>query len=64
MKTSGDFISMCDQDPLLLENIVMGDETCVTNSIQNQNGNRWHGVHQLPCNQKRVVCKNPRSKHC
>ena len=27
METSGDFISMCDQDPLLLENIVMGDET-------------------------------------
>ena len=27
MKTSGDFISMCDQDPLLLENFVMGDET-------------------------------------
>ena len=27
MKTSGDFISMCDQDPLLLENIAMGDET-------------------------------------
>ena len=27
MKTSGDFISTCDQDPLLLENIVTGDET-------------------------------------
>ena len=26
METSGGFISMCDQDPLLLENIVMGDE--------------------------------------
>ena len=25
METSGDFISMCDQDPLLLENIVTGD---------------------------------------
>ena len=27
METSGDFISMCDQEPLLLENIVTGDET-------------------------------------
>ena len=27
METSGDFISMCDQDPLVLENIVTGDET-------------------------------------
>ena len=27
MGTSGDFISMYDQDPLLLENIVTGDET-------------------------------------
>ena len=27
METSGDFISMCDQEPLLLENIVMRDET-------------------------------------
>ena len=27
METSGDFISMCDYDPLLLENIVTGDET-------------------------------------
>ena len=27
METSGDFISMCDQDPLLLENITTGDET-------------------------------------
>ena len=27
METTGDFISMCDQDPLLLENIVTGDET-------------------------------------
>ena len=27
METSGDFISMCDQDPLFLENIVTGDET-------------------------------------
>ena len=35
METSGDLISMCDQDPLLLENIVTG----------NQNGNQWCGVH-------------------
>ena len=27
MKISGDFISMCDQDPLLSENIVTGDGT-------------------------------------
>ncbi|KAJ4447653.1 hypothetical protein ANN_09660 [Periplaneta americana] len=27
METSGDFISMCDQDPLLLKTIVTGDET-------------------------------------
>ena len=27
METSGNFISMCDQDPLLLKNIVTGDET-------------------------------------
>ena len=27
METSGDLISMCDQDPMLLENIVSGDET-------------------------------------
>ena len=27
METSGDFISICDQDPMLLENIVTGDET-------------------------------------
>ena len=35
-----------------------------TSSIQNQNGNRWRGVHQIPHDQKRVICKNPRSKHC
>lgn len=64
METSGDFISMCDQDPLLLETIVTGDETWCTSSIRNQNGNRWHGVHRLPRDQKRVVFKNPRSKHC
>ena len=27
METSGDFIFMCDQDPLLLENVVAGEET-------------------------------------
>ena len=27
METSGDFITMCAQDPLLLKNIVRGDET-------------------------------------
>ena len=27
IETSGDFIFMCDQDPLLLENMVTGDET-------------------------------------
>ena len=27
METSGDFISMCDQNPLLLENNVTGNET-------------------------------------
>ena len=27
METSGDFISMCDHNPLLLENIVTGDES-------------------------------------
>ncbi|KAJ4427673.1 hypothetical protein ANN_25322 [Periplaneta americana] len=27
METSGDFISMCDQDPLVLKTIVTGDET-------------------------------------
>ena len=27
METSGDLIFVCDQDPLLLENIVTGDET-------------------------------------
>ena len=35
-----------------------------TSSIQNQNGNRWPGFHRLPRDQKRVVCKNPRPKHC
>ena len=35
-----------------------------TRSIQNQNSNRWRGVHWLPSDQKRVVCKIPRSKHC
>ena len=28
METSGDFISMCDQDPLLLENIVTEETWC------------------------------------
>ena len=41
METSEHFISMCDQDPLLHENIVTGDETGATSSIRNQNGNRW-----------------------
>ena len=27
METSGDLISMCDQDPLLVKNIVTGDDT-------------------------------------
>ena len=26
METSGDFISLCDQDPILLENVVTGDD--------------------------------------
>ena len=34
-----------------------------TSSIWNQNGNQWRGVHRLPQDQKRVVCKNLRSKH-
>ena len=35
-----------------------------TSSIRNQNGNRWRGAHRLPRDQKRVVCKNPMTKHC
>ena len=35
-----------------------------TSSIRNQNGNRWRGVHRLPRDKKRVVFKNPKSKHC
>ena len=35
-----------------------------TSSIRNQNGNRWRGVHRRPRDQIRVVCRNPRSKHC
>ena len=34
-----------------------------TSSIRNQNGNRWRAVHRLPRDQRRVVNKNPRSKH-
>ena len=32
-----------------------------TSSIRNHNGNRWRGVHRLPRDQKKSVCKNPRS---
>ena len=35
-----------------------------TSSIRNQNSNQWHSVHWLPHDRKRVICKNPRSKHC
>ena len=30
-----------------------------TISTRNENGNRWRGVHRLPRDQTRVVCKNP-----
>ena len=53
IETSGDFISMCDLDPLFLENIVRVDETWCYSSIRNQNGNRWRGVHRLPRDQKK-----------
>ena len=46
METSGDFISKCDQDPLLLENTSRGMKPGANSSIRNQNGNRWHGVHR------------------
>ena len=64
METSGDFISMCDQDPLLLENIVTEMRHGATSSIRKQNGNRWRGVHRLPRDQKRVFSKTPRPEHC
>jgi len=33
-----------------------------TSSIRNPSGNRWNGVHCLPCDPKRVACKIPRSR--
>ena len=63
MKTSGDLISMCGQDPLLLENNLTGDETWCYQFDPESKLNLWHCIHRLPCHQKRIVCKNPRSKH-
>ena len=64
METSGDFISMCDQDPLFLENIVTGDETwCYQFDPKSKRQSMawcWP-TFPLP---KKVICKNPRSKHC
>ena len=64
METSGVFISMCDQDPLLLENNVMGDETWC---YQFNPESKWQSVAWCSLTSlrpKRVVCKNSRSKHC
>ena len=57
MATSGDFISTCDQDPLLLENIVTGDEAGAISSIRKQNSNRWRGAHRLIRDQKESSAK-------
>ena len=65
MGNSGDFISMCDQDTLLLKKWPQEMRPGVTSSIRLQNGTRWRDVHRLPRDKKkRVICKNPRSKHC
>ena len=64
METSGDFISMCDHDPLLLENINTEDETlCFQFDPQSKRQSMaWcSSIFPRP---ERIVCKNPRSKHC
>ena len=53
METSGDFISMCDQNPLLLENNSWEIGSCAISSIRNQNSNRWCGVYRLPRDKKK-----------
>ena len=64
METSGDFISMCDQDPLLLENILTGDETwCYQFDPESKRQSMVLCSLTSPW-PKGVICKNPRSKHC
>ena len=53
METSRDFISMCDQDPLLVETSSREMRSGATSSIRNQNGNWWQGVHRLPQSEKK-----------
>ena len=63
METSGDFISICDQDPLLLENIVTGDETWC---YQFDPESKWQSMvrySQSSPQPKMSRLKNPRSKH-
>ena len=46
METSGDFISLCDHDPLLWKTSSREMTPDATSSQRNQNGNRCRGVHR------------------
>ena len=64
VETSGDFISMCCQDPLLLEYIITGDETWC---YQFDPESKWQSMAWCsPTSplRKRVFCNNRRSKYC
>ena len=63
MGTSGDFISMCDQDPFLLENIVTGDETWCYQFDPESKRQSMAWCSPTSPRPKKVVCKNPRPKH-
>ena len=64
IETSGDFISMCDLDPLFLENIVRVDETWCYNFDLESKRKSMAWCSPTSSRPKRVVCKNLRSKHC
>ncbi|KAJ4444890.1 hypothetical protein ANN_06688 [Periplaneta americana] len=62
VETSGDFISMCDQDPLLLKTIVTGDETwCYQFDPESKRQSMsWCSPTSPRPKKKKAVCKNPR----
>ncbi|KAJ4448109.1 hypothetical protein ANN_10121 [Periplaneta americana] len=60
METSGDFISMCDQDPLLLKTIVTRDEAWCYQFDPESKQQSMSWCSPTSPRPKKAVCKNPR----
>ena len=58
METSGDLISLCDQNPCFWKISSREMRPGATSSTRNQNGNRWRGVQQLSRFQKKSLQKS------